>query len=477
MAPREDADEAQNPLKHNNNDISEMEQTLKLLPYPKTADAETAWSVKKNFIHMSFWFAVNHAAVSVGLALASTVLGSDLGGTGNGALYGVYTGTALLFAGPVVGYLGEKWSLVAGLSLYTSYLAAFLIALYCDPRDDVEAESAATCAYVGFVGGSSIGGFAAGFYWTAQAAYFSASSLKYSQITNMEARQVTSSFSAVFSGAYLSAELAAKMFSFLLLQLHDDDKYAQNVIFIVCTGLAVVSSIGMVFVPPIEKRIPRKKPSFSSAFATLRMQATDPFLLLAIPFNFSFGFISSLINNVVNALIIKVYLGEWAVPLLSAGVSGVAALSAFPLMWLTKVLGSKLPIIYLGAVMFFIEALIYLIFSQEQLGKWSIMITLVAVQGISRAVWEGPNKAVVADYYPQQSIRALAYTSYVLQNGLSSSIGFFIFPRLLDDWGGGSRSLAIICLVPTSLALLTIPFLFRAGAAKLKDGPYDELEA
>ncbi|KAJ9466635.1 hypothetical protein DIPPA_17665 [Diplonema papillatum] len=429
------------------------------------SDESAANKVKRGMWLMSFWFAVNHGAITTGLALASTVLGTDLGGLGNGTLYLVYTATALCLAPAVIGYCGEKVALTAGLSLYTFYLAAFLVALQCDPRDDPDEEGAALCAVVGFVGGSFIGGFAAGFYWTAQAAYFGTAAARYATLLGRDRALATGQFSALFSATYLGCELACKLFSFALLQSIDDEQEAQNILFVVLTVLAVVSSVGMHFVPSLHSNLPKKRPTLKAALGTLKMTFTDPVIFFLIPYNFSFGLVSSFINNVVNARIIKVYLGSWAVPLLSAGISGVAAASAFPFNWFTTRFGSKLPTLLAGSVLFVVECVIYLAYAEESLGSWPVMLPLIAVQGLTRAVWEGPLKAAIADFYPEIEQRSFAFTCVVLQNGVSSSVGFFLFPPLLD--AHGKDPLAIVCLAFSILCLCGVPGSFAFARRRL----------
>ena len=427
----------------------------------------------KKFLMMSIWFSINHGAVGSGLALASTVLGTDLGGMGSGVLYLCYTATALILATPVVQTLGEKRALVAGLGLYSFYLASFLIALACDDRSDVDEESPPMCARLAFVSGSAIGGFGAGFYWTAQSCYFSRCALEYAAERNISKSSATSYFGGIFSALYLSFEMIAKLTSFVCLETMSEST-GQFVVFVILTSMTLISTVGMAFAPPLprdsdsnqstdEPDSPAKTDQKSRVLATFYLMK-NPTVWLWLPFNFSFGLFSALVTNVVNARIINEYLGSWAVPLLSAGISGVAASSAFPLGWLGRKFGSQLPAMMCGIAMFVIEGVVYLIWSEEALGKWSFMIPLCIVQGISRAVNEGPNKAMIADTFQEPIPRQAAFSNWVLQNGFSSSLGFFVFPPVLDCCG--RIPLAIMCLVPSVLATIATPIVFSRNSKK-----------
>ena len=86
-------------------------------------------SIRNSFWVMTFCFSTNHACVTTVLALASTELGSSLGGYSNGTLYLCYTLSALVGATGVVQTLGQKGALVSGAFAYCVYVSSFLVAI------------------------------------------------------------------------------------------------------------------------------------------------------------------------------------------------------------------------------------------------------------------------------------------------------------------------------------------------------------
>ena len=92
-------------------------------------------AVYNSFILMSCCFSINHACVTTVLGLASTELGSRLGGYSSGTLYVCYTLCALLGATWIVGALGQKRALVLGTAAYCVYVSSFLVGLvWCVAR-------------------------------------------------------------------------------------------------------------------------------------------------------------------------------------------------------------------------------------------------------------------------------------------------------------------------------------------------------
>eukprot|EP01065_Artemidia_motanka_P008496 TRINITY_DN14284_c0_g1_i1.p1 TRINITY_DN14284_c0_g1~~TRINITY_DN14284_c0_g1_i1.p1 ORF type:complete len:530 (+),score=175.08 TRINITY_DN14284_c0_g1_i1:59-1591(+) len=445
---------------------------------PSGGQAE-ARAALRSFVMMAFWFSLNHGAVMGALALASSVLGTDLGGTGSGTLYFVYTGTALLFASAVSQFFGPRRTLIGGLLLYSVYLASFLAAIGCDPRDADETQ--APCAWAAFNIGSVLGGFAAGVYWTAQGAYFTLCAKAYSSARGESFSTGTSKFAGVFAFIYLAWEVVAKMASYAILEAYseDDVSTAHAIIFSIFTVAAFVSAVGMCFVPdPPGARAPGmhgmrcdKHLLFDRALAAGRLLLTEARMQCLAPTNITFGFVSSFSTNVVNAKIIKVHLGESAVPLVSAMLSGIAAAASIPLGRLSTWTGTKLPAMMIGNVMFIAECAVYLAFPEEQLGKWPIIIMLTFAQGVARSMWEGPNRGVIADYFDGPE-RDAAFANIVLQMGTASTIGFYAFPPILDS--RGKAPLATICLVAASVAAVTYPLSVVLDRRKRLPPPAEE---
>ena len=105
---------------------------------------------------------LNQGAVTLTLALASSVVGVRHAGLESGVLFGSYTASALLLAVPIVRALGARNSASGALFVQGAYVVAYFIA-GMDPL------SALPICIVG----SALGGLASGCLWTAQGAYFS----------------------------------------------------------------------------------------------------------------------------------------------------------------------------------------------------------------------------------------------------------------------------------------------------------------
>jgi len=410
----------------------------------------------RSFVWMSIWFSLNHGAVMGALALASSVLGTDLGGTGSGTLYLVYTCTALILASGVNQRLGPKVTLVVGLILYTGYLACFLLAVLCGD----------TCAWVVFNGGSALGGFAAGIYWIAQGSYFALCARAYAEARGETFGTATSYFSGIFAFIYLALEVVAKLGSYAVLEAYGEDNSskAHALIFSIYTAAAAVSAAGMYFVPEAPGVEERRGGNWGDkALSAIRLLILDPRMRYLAPTNITFGFVSSFSTNVVNAKIIKEYMGESAVPLVSAMLSGIAAAAAMPLGRLGNITGTKAPSMLIGLGMLAAECAVYLAFSEEQLGTWAIITMLTVAQGLGRAMWEGVNRGITADFFDGEQ-REAAFANIVLQMGTASTIGFYSFPPLLD--AHGKAPLAIVCLASAVIAIVCFPLALRAHEAR-----------
>lgn len=132
--------------------------------------------------------------------------------------------------------------------------------------------------------------------------------------------------------------------------------------------------------------------------------------------------------------------------------SGVATLASLPLSWLGARAG-KSAVLLGGALVFLAEALALLLCSPQQLGRWSVLLPLYAAHGLGRAVWEGPNRALTADFFPTE--REGAFANMVMQNGLASTVGYFAFPAM------SPAAMAAVCVA--NLCLWIVGYLAAAA--------------
>ena len=112
---------------------------------------------------MSTCLSLNHGVVNALLALATAQLGNKLGGYSAGMMYIAYSLISLTMATTIVGKVGPKWSLVSALILYCFYTVTFIL--------DIEFPE---IAWPMSMIGATVGGFGAGWLWTAQGVYTAA---------------------------------------------------------------------------------------------------------------------------------------------------------------------------------------------------------------------------------------------------------------------------------------------------------------
>jgi hypothetical protein len=101
------------------------------------------------------------------------------GGDSSGVLYVLYTMSALTVAAGLVQRTGAKMALAIGLALYCFYTGSFLVA-----------SEAPSAEWYAAITGSTVGGFAAGWLWTAQGAFFARTAQLYAQASNQDISKV-----------------------------------------------------------------------------------------------------------------------------------------------------------------------------------------------------------------------------------------------------------------------------------------------
>eukprot|EP00300_Choanocystis_sp_HF-7_P009090 c16261_g1_i1.p1 GENE.c16261_g1_i1~~c16261_g1_i1.p1 ORF type:complete len:191 (-),score=35.54 c16261_g1_i1:116-688(-) len=176
-------------------------------------------------------------------------------------------------------------------------------------------------------------------------------------------------------------------------------------------------------------------------------------MILLIPTQLTFGLMSAFMNAYVNSHIVTDILGNGNkkyVGYASAIASGTAALLTLPFGKLSQRI-SKVYLMVLGGVLFTVECILLLSFSNQRIGDWSFVVLVYAMYGAGRCVWEGTNKAALADFFPKKAPPAFA--TIVMASGASSGAGYLLVPVMhRDHFLAG-------CLVVASLSI------FSSGAA------------
>lgn len=214
-------------------------------------------------------------------------------------LYLTYTLSALLTANMVVEYTGIKYGLFWSLLLYCVYVFSFLVSrmLTSDLR------------YVGAIVGSVVGGFSAGFLWTALGNFLQASSSLYSTATTLSISKSNSLLSGIFSFTYLFGEALAKCASTWIPDAFDG---GETTVYIVFTIISIACALLSLYVEDVQDLVRRqenlqeKEATSSSSssitskiFIAIKLLTSDIKMLLLYPNNMAFGFSSAFVLYVV----------------------------------------------------------------------------------------------------------------------------------------------------------------------------------
>jgi hypothetical protein len=85
----------------------------------------------------------------------------------------------------------------------------------------------------------------------------------------------------------------------------------------------------------------------------------------------------------------------------------------------------------IGGICLLTLALCVYFISDDTLGSWYVILPILIVYGIGRGIWEGTNKAVIADFFsdsPETS--ATAFTASAFFTGYAGAIAYFTFLKL-----------------------------------------------
>lgn len=268
-----------------------------------------------NFVLMSVLFSINHGCVTACIALASSDLGADLAPWSSGTLYLMYTLCALVGANAIVHFTGAKYGLASALFLYCAYIASFLVARKTD----------GTTKWVGAILGSVIGGFAAGYLWTAQGPFMQGASKLYAPYIKKEGeeellpssggqddrsdeiakKKSNSLLAAIFGFTYLVCEALMKVASTYI-----PTKFSggENTIYVVFTILSVLCAFGMLFIVDLSEiaGTTKKRDENTSlremltvkTTEAIRLLFTDPKMILLYPVQMAFGIAGSFVAYV-----------------------------------------------------------------------------------------------------------------------------------------------------------------------------------
>ena len=144
----------------------------------------------------------------------------------------------------------------------------------------------------------------------------------------------------------------------------------------------------------------------------------------------------------------------------------------------------RVPLMLVGLLAFVALALLILLLSPAQLGRFTALVPIYLLQGLGRSCFEGtnkalyanpdpdpnpnpspnlnkshpkrhpkpdPNKALYADFFPSDT--AAAFSNIVIFNGGASAAAYFAFPHLAHA-PDRRRIKAVAALVPACIAVV-----------------------
>jgi len=208
--------------------------------------------------------------------------------------------------------------------------------------------------------------------------------------------------------------------------------------------------------------------SFEKVIAAITLWFHEPTVLLLAPIQITFGVCAALLGYQVTGTIVKDTFDDYVIvgSLLSALVAFTAALLQVPFKHIAVKWG-KLPLMLFGLVAFVCLSLLVLIFDNASLGQWHLLIPLYLLQGIGRACYEGTNKALYADFFPNSA--AAAFSNIVLANGCASAIAYFTFPSLNKE----PRAVAALVCATVALGSYLVAEAVQRLQKKTRSNPGD----
>jgi len=445
-----------------------------------------------NFVLMSVLFSINHGCVTACIALASSDLGSDLSAWSSGTLYLMYTLCALIGANAIVHFTGAKYGIASALFLYCAYIASFLVARETD----------GSTKWIGAIAGSVIGGFAAGYLWTAQGPFMQGAAKLYAPHVKNEGeeellpssggqdaeadeiakKKSNSLLAAIFGFTYLVCEALMKVASTYI-----PTKFSggENTIYVVFTILSVMCALGMIFVADLSEIAGTTKKSDGKTSVrdmltiktteAVRLLFSDPKMILLYPVQMAFGIAGSFVAYYANGVLVKNcvnddtnYIGYFAA--LIAVVAGVCS-PIFSIITRKFLGGKKEYVMILGIVAFLCEMSVYMAYDLqkddlkrgEKLCDVKPLLGLYVVHGIGRGVWESTNKAVILDFFPDNAMAAFA--NVIVSSGLASTIGFFMY-EFDKDLQNHPLVVTTITVVLCAISLVTYPIAVSLNKKK-----------
>jgi hypothetical protein len=376
--------------------------------------------ILRNFFVMSVLFSGNHGTVVSCVSLATARLGS-VGALQVGVMYLSYTLSALLGASYVVRRLGSRNAMIFGMTLYSSYVACFVLA-----TSSLEIERAIALTESGIRIRSTaaiaaiLGGLGAGFLWVAQGTYFAQAAKLHANALSQDISDSTSYMAGIFGFVMLSMEAFLRALSSLLIYFMD-----WKAIFTTYTAIAMVTTVAMLLVQNYPKV---EEPNTPNTFlykitAAIRLIVKDNKMIYLVGLNAIFGFGGAFMNSYVNGEVLSLALQDFDSHYVGILTSWTALIACLLSLCTTTFTRQKGPVVIAGVLSFFFVAFPFLI--QPDSSKWNMtgIVTIYTLHGIGRSSFETTIKAIFADFFAMDPVGA--FSNLILQNGIANSMGYF----------------------------------------------------
>mmetsp|Transcript_11245 Transcript_11245/g.26011 ORF Transcript_11245/g.26011 Transcript_11245/m.26011 type:complete len:255 (-) Transcript_11245:291-1055(-) len=200
---------------------------------------------------------------------------------------------------------------------------------------------------------------------------------------------------------------------------------------------------------------------FDKATAAVLLWFEQPKVLLLSPIQVTFGVCASLLGYQVTGTWVKnAFSRDYVVigSMMSALVALTAALLQIPFKYVASHSG-KAPLMLVGCSAFMALSVLVLVAPETlhaSAQTWGLLFACYFLQGVGRACYEGTNKALYADFFPNNT--SAAFSNIVLANGFASATSFFVFPSLHKD---AMATTAIVCASVAIICYMFAEYLHR----------------
>jgi len=383
-----------------------------------------------NYFVLSCTFSATNGSYTVLFAYISAVFSIKIASYGSALSYLSYMICSLTISAIVVDKYGARKMMLFCLICFSSFSFCGVIALYW-PNIYVQ--------WVLMMTGSILKGIGSPIGWVAQGVYFATYAEYYAKDNDLEVDTINKQFATYFGIARIGFQGFFYLLSSVLLEFTDMDP---EDLFLLYFGVSMISLIvTWMYLDELIIKDDKKNDEsiMTRLFEVMKITTTDPVAICISPMTISFGFVSIFVFVYLNDNIGADYFGTYAIGYLNVLASAAAVLSSIIVSYFFVHSYS----IGLGSLCYMLLSLAFMVFSNEQMGKWKYVWMLYCLYGIGRITWESTTKAIYADLYPHK--RSIAFANLTFLTGLSSTVFSFLSSDISE------LALAICMFIPASL--------------------------